>query len=66
MIAKLEFNLPEDKEDFKTASNAWAYRLALEEFDGWLRNQIKYLDKNELQEVRDQLREICRDNDIND
>ena len=42
MKAILEFNLPEDKEDFDFATNAVNYYSALVEFDQWLRSEYKY------------------------
>ena len=37
MKATLEFNLPEDKEDFDFATKGINYYAALCEFDNWLR-----------------------------
>ena len=39
MKATLEFNLPEDKEDFDFATNGINYYSALVEFDQWLRSE---------------------------
>lgn len=39
----LEFNLPEDKEDFEMAQNGWKFRVALQEIDeDLLRSLVKY------------------------
>ena len=64
MKAVLEFNLPEDKEDFDFATNGLNYYLALTEFDQWLRSEYKYNGKQEMYEVRQKLNEIINDNNI--
>jgi len=58
-------------EDFDTAEielalNAGKYKSALFDLDQWLRSQIKYTDieKMDLQEVRDKLWEIIRENEV--
>lgn len=41
--AILEFNLPEDREDFEMAQNGWKFRAALQEIDDdLLRALVKY------------------------
>jgi hypothetical protein len=42
MKAKLTFKLPEETEEFKTASNATRYKLLLWDLDQWLRGMIKH------------------------
>jgi hypothetical protein len=42
MKVTFELNLPEDKEDYKTFSNAQEYRLALWELEQYLRSKTKY------------------------
>lgn len=64
MKAILEFNLPEDKEDFDFATNAVKYYSALVEFDQWLRSEYKYNGKEAMVEVREKLNEIINDNNI--
>lgn len=61
----LEFNLPEDREDFEIAQNGNAYRSVLWDMDVYLRQILKYEsdshDKktiDELQKVRDKLHEL--------
>jgi hypothetical protein len=39
---------------------------SLIELDEWLRSEIKYKDRAELQEFRDKFWEILRDNNIED
>ena len=62
MKATLEFNLPDDQEEFNHATNGFNYYMALVEMDEWLRAEYKYNDKEELYEVREKLREIISDN----
>jgi len=38
----LEFNLPEESEDFKLAREGASLRFACDEFDNWLRSALKY------------------------
>ena len=42
MKALLEFNLPEEDYDFRTAQDAMAYRRALRELDKHLRDSLKH------------------------
>ncbi len=63
MKAILEFNLPEDNQEFELATKALKMYSTLWDFDLWLRSEIKYKDK-ELDEVRDKLRELMNDNRI--
>jgi hypothetical protein len=64
MKATLEFNLPEDKEDFDFATNAVNYYSALCEFDQWLRSEYKYNGNEAMVEVREKLNEIINENNI--
>jgi len=58
MKAILEFNLPEENEEFESASNGWKYKSLLCEFDNFLRNKIKYEDlKDEDYEIYNNVRE---------
>ena len=58
----LEFNLsePGEREDFELAQNGYKYKLAIDDFDEWLRKLYKYEDKTEvsIEEARAKLREI--------
>ena len=65
----LEFDLPEDSESYENAFNGYRYKITLQEFDEWLRSEIKYknhpeLIENTLQQARDKLNEISIDNEI--
>lgn len=57
--ATLTFNLPEEQEQFEAACKGQDLYFTLLDIDKWLRNQLKYvpysLDKETLQEVRDEL-----------
>ena len=64
MKATLEFNLPEDQDDFNYANNGFKYYMALVEMDQWLRSEYKYNGKEELYEVREKLREIIFENNV--
>ena len=64
MKATLEYNLPEDQDDFNYAINAFNYYMALVEMDQWLRSEYKYNGKEEMYEVREKLREIIFENNV--
>ena len=69
MNATLNFDLPEDDEQFAVASKARELYFCLCEMDEWLRGKIKHGDYTEeaydaLQEARDELNNIMRDNDV--
>ena len=64
MKATLEFNLPEDQDDFNHATNSFNYYMALVEMDQWLRTEYKYNGKEELYEVREKLRQIIFENNV--
>ena len=57
MKAILEFNLPEDKEDFEVASKAMDWALLAWDIDQFMRNKIKYEQDRDgvLQLVRNEL-----------
>jgi len=64
MKATLEFNLPEDKEDFDFATNGINYYSALVEFDQWLRSEYKYNGNEPMFEVRKKLNEFINENNV--
>jgi hypothetical protein len=71
MKAKLEFNLPDDQQDFTLAVNAMNFWHVLWEMDQFLRSKTKYApddlpeDKYDAyQEVRDKLFELMSENNI--
>ena len=64
MKATLEYNLPEDRDDFNYANNGYNYYMALIEMDEWLRSEYKYNDNEEMYQVREKLREIILENNV--
>ena len=64
MKAILEFNLPEDRDDFNYATNGFNYFMALVEMDEWLRSEYKYNGKEDMWEVREKLNEIILNNNV--
>jgi len=64
MKAILEFNLPEEKEDFDFANNGINYYSALCEFDNWLRSEYKYNGNEPMFEVRKKLNEFINENNV--
>jgi hypothetical protein len=71
MKAILEFNLPDDQQDFELASNALKFWSVLYELDQDLRAKTKYAsddlpqDKYDAyQEIREKLREFMSENNI--
>jgi hypothetical protein len=64
MKAILEFNLPEEKENFDFATNGINYYSALCEFDQWLRSEYKYNGNEPMFEVRKKLNEFINENNV--
>ena len=71
MKAILEFNLPDDQQDFQLAANAMKFWSVLYELDQDLRTKTKYAsddlpqDKYDAyEEVRDILHELMRNENI--
>lgn len=67
MKAILEFNLPEDQDEFEITQNGYKYNSVLRELDNWLRSEIKYgerKDETTLQEVRDKLYQLVQDEEL--
>ena len=69
--AILEFNLPEERQEFELATNAQKLNNTLWEYDQALRNTIKYNDEDKteveidaMQKARDLLYEIMRNNNV--
>jgi FKBP-type peptidyl-prolyl cis-trans isomerase (trigger factor) len=62
----LAFNLPEEKDEFKIASNAMDWALTVWDLDQYLRDKIKHSDHSEedkiiFKMVQDQLSQILDD-----
>ena len=64
MKAILEFNLPEDNQEFELHTKALKMYSTLWDFDVWLRSEIKYNNQEQYEPVRDKLRELMSDNRI--
>ncbi len=66
MKGVLEFNLPEDEEDFYYAQNGILYSIVLEDLDNWLRNKVKYEDQEtiSIEEVREHLTKLLKERDL--
>jgi len=71
MKAILEFNLPEDDQEFELATKGLGFWNVLWELDQSLRSKTKYApddlpqDKYDAyQEIRDELRELMSENNI--
>lgn len=71
MKAKLEFNLPDDQQDFTVAVNAMNFWHVLWEMDQYLRSNTKYApdsmsqDKYDaFQEAREKLNELMLENNV--
>jgi hypothetical protein len=70
MKATLEFNLPEETEEFETASNGWRYKSILCELDNHLRSKVKYENLNDkdyeiYEKIREQLWGLIHDENVN-
>ena len=66
MKAILEFNLPEDEEQFNTANKGMDWALVAWDIDQLLRKKLKYGDifpntRAELEKIRDTLNEMLAD-----
>ena len=64
MKAILEFNLPDDQDEYERVNKALDLCGVLFDFDQYLRSEIKYHDKD-LQDVRDKLYELMDSYNIN-
>jgi len=66
MKAILEFDLPDDQDQFNVASRAMNWALVVWALDGYLRDRIKYTELPEivldaLEDVRDHLFDLMSD-----
>ena len=66
MKATIEFNLPEEEEQFNAANKGMDWALLTWDIDQLLRNKLKYSDllpntRAELEEIRDTLNEMLVD-----
>lgn len=58
MKATIEFDLPDERDEFALMQKAGEYRATLYELDQWLRSQIKHANRIELQPARDELNRL--------
>jgi len=65
---KLEYELPDERDDFRLAINGHDFYFVIIEFDNYLREQLKYHSEELsdgqfqlLEEIRDKFNEIIRD-----
>jgi hypothetical protein len=72
MKAILEFNLPDDDQEYNLANNSYNFWRVLYELDQELRAKTKYApddmsddDYDAYQSIRDKLHELMRDNNVN-
>lgn len=67
MTAQLTFTLPDEKQEFDVACKGIDLYLSLWDLDIWLRGIAKHGSKEEFSVdlVRDQLREIMQDHNVN-
>ena len=67
IVAKLEFPLPECREEFEIAAHAMDIKGVLWDFDEWLRSKVKYgseFDEKTLEAVREHLYECLEQRNV--
>ena len=69
MKAILEFNLPEENEEFQAAVNGLNYKSAIWDYDQWLRSEMKYSELSDqtykaYETCRKELRKILEEDNI--
>lgn len=69
MKVKLQFDLPEEKEEYEIISHGMDYYLCLNDIKEWLRQKIKYDESKDinietLEKVQDKFYEIINDRGI--
>jgi hypothetical protein len=69
MKAVLEFDLPEDQDDFKSAINGNNYKSAIWNFDQLLRSEMKYKELSDetykaYKYCREELRKILEEDNL--
>lgn len=64
--AILEFNLPEDENEFIFAKNGIKYSIVLDDLDNWLRGKTKYedIDTITIDEVRSKMKLLMEEYDL--
>jgi hypothetical protein len=56
-IGKLEFPLPECRDEFEAACHGLDLKCAMWDFDEWLRRKLKYEDPNPDEDILEAIRE---------
>lgn len=64
MTSELKFNLPEDQDDFTLCIHGKDFYSVLWDLDQFLRESIKYNNKDELQPVRDKLYQLMEESNL--
>jgi hypothetical protein len=64
MKLKLEFDLPEETEEFETWYKGGDYRLCLGEFSDWMRSKLKHGDGFKDTEAQEALWRILNENGV--
>lgn len=65
----LEFSLPEEEDEFKTAQDGGGYKCVLSDMDNYLRGRIKYEElpkdvEHALRLARQRLQDLAADYDV--
>ncbi len=63
MKAILEFDLPDDREDFDTAKDGWRWKSLAQEYANWLRGICKHGNPDEYnaEKCRDKFHEFLQE-----
>lgn len=64
--ATLSFEIPQENIEFESAYYGHSFKRVIEDFNDWIRTQIKYqnVEVLPLEEVRSKLWEIVKENEI--
>lgn len=67
-ITTIQFNLPDEQDEFRAAVKGSKYRSALQEYDSWLRGLTKHGDGAPIrpEDARSKFWEILGTNDVDD
>ena len=65
-IAKIEFKLPQELDEYKNAINGSTYKFIMQDLDNALRAMIKYKDREmiKIAEVRTMLYDLLDERDL--
>ena len=66
MRAILEFNIPEEQQNFNVANNAWEILWVVTDLDDWLRNEQKYQNRENITitEIRNKIQELADEHGV--